>query len=156
SVVLTASEALSSVAGVKLDGSAVTPAVSGAVVTVSTGALVSGPHVLEGSLVDQVGKHGLFRVAFTIPTNSSDEPYVEKNTSPDVSTPLTDTGGDVTVPLPARAYAPQPAGSNGNDWLVLRLDPLASPGSLGLGLQAGGATIEVTATWAAAGTSVSS
>src|SRR5262249_26776557 len=49
SIVLTANEALSSVEHVKLDGSAVTPDVSAKTVTVASGDLATGPHVLDGA-----------------------------------------------------------------------------------------------------------
>jgi hypothetical protein len=156
SIVLTASESLDSVAHTTLDGLTVSPTVSGTSVTVTSGSLAAGAHVLEGLLVDDAGKRAHFRVAFTIPVSGSDEDYVEKNTSPDASTSLTSVGGDATVTIPSGAYTSQPAGSDGNDWLVLRLDSIQPPTSPGLGLTAGGPAVDVTATWAFAGTLLSS
>ena len=156
SIALTASEPIASVANAKLDGSTVTPTVSGTAITVNAGSFASGPHVLEGLLVDGAGKRAHFRVAFTIPTSGSDAPYVEKNTSPTAATTVTAVGGTASVTMPSGAYTPQAAGTDGNDWLVLRVDPILPPTSPGDGLSAAGPAVDVTAAWAVAGTNVTS
>ena len=156
SIALTASEPIASVANAKLDGLTVALTISGTSITVNSGNLPSGPHVLEGLLVDNAGKRAHFRVAFTIPTSGSDAPYVEKNTSPDSSTTLSAVGGSASVTMPSGSYTAQPAGTDGNDWLVLRLDPILPPTSPGLGLSAAGPAIDVTAAWFVAGTGVTS
>src|SRR5262249_36170750 len=94
---------------------------------------------------------------FTIPTPGATTPdYVEKNTSPDAATTLTGVGGTVSVTMPSGAYVAQAAGNDGDDWLVLRVAPLAQPTDLPSGFRAGGPAVDITATWAVAGTTMTS
>ena len=133
SIAVTASEALSSVTGVRLDGGVTgAPAIVGSTATFATGPLADGPHTLAGTLVDVVGKTAPFTTHFTIVSPDpadlpfvetvggrrlADWPYVEINAFPNVSTTLRSPDGDATVTMVPGTY------SSSTDYLVLRVDP---------------------------------
>jgi hypothetical protein len=71
---------------------------------------------------------------------------IEKNTSATSGTSLTSADGFATVTMPAGAWAP-----SGNDWLVLRVKPLAQPTELANGFGPAAEVVDVTAYWALAG-----
>ena len=99
SIIVTATESIASVTGVALDGSGtVAPTISGTTITFPTGSLASGAHALVGTLVDEAGLRGRFRIAFTLPDPSAkDGPPVEKNTSPTAETTLSSVDGSVKM-----------------------------------------------------------
>lgn len=71
SIVVTASEPLSAVRGVTVDGRAVAGQISGTKVTFATGNLGPGPHFLSGTLVDAAGNEGVFEVGFAVQPEAS-------------------------------------------------------------------------------------
>ena len=149
SITVTASETLSAVTGVTLDGAATgAPALSGSTATFATGALADGPHVLAGTLVDLVGKSTPFTTHLTIVSGPppADWPYVEMNAFPGVATTLGSTDGNATVTITA-----PPAGAA--DHLVLRVDP-SPPAVVGGGFSTGSLVYDVTCYWSLAGTEV--
>ena len=115
-----------------------------------TGALASGPHTLAGQLEDLSGKKTPIRVHFTVWSGAvASAPYVEKNMSLASATTVESSDAKVAATMPAGAWF-----DTGNgDWLVLRVEPQVAPSSaLPTGWHAGGAEVDVTATWALAGT----
>src|SRR5581483_3366301 len=128
SIVLTATEKIASVTGVKLDSAGIAaPTISDTTVTFSTGPLAAGLHTLAGNLVDESGSKGHFVVSFTVPGGSaSDPPPTAKNTSPSAATTLAASDGSATVTVPSGAYTAQET-DGFEDWLVLRVDPSAPP-----------------------------
>jgi hypothetical protein len=137
--------------GVTLDGNAtVVPVVNGTNIDYGTGALGVGPHTLAGELQDAAGKKAPFRVHFTVWTASSSlAPPVNKNTTTGAATTVDSADGWASATMPAGNWS-SPSG----DWIVLRITPLAPPAGLTNGFGAGPITVDVTASWALAGTMV--
>jgi hypothetical protein len=150
SIRLVASETATPV-GVTLDGSpTVSPVVSGTQIDYNTGPLGAGPHTLAGELQDSSGKKSPFRVHFTVWTSSGSlAPYVEENTTGSSSTTLDSADGFASATMPSGAWS-----SSGNDWIVLRVTPMAAPSGLTNGFAPGPQALDVTARWALAGTEV--
>ncbi|HEY3185515.1 MAG TPA: PASTA domain-containing protein, partial [Gaiellaceae bacterium] len=149
-IALTATEDLSDVTDVQLDGAplAAPPVVNGPNATFATGALAVGLHTLGGRLVDFGGQSSSFRISVTVWTPGAGEaPPVARSTTPDAPTVLTTPDAMATVTFPAGAY------SGGTDnFLVLRLD-MGTPVSLvPAGLIPGARVIDVRAVWASNGT----
>ncbi len=152
-IVLTASEPVVA-PGALLDGAAApAPVIVGNELTFPTGALADGLHVLSGELEDASGTRTPFRVAVTIEgTPLANRPPVEKSASPTGMTTLEAAGQLATVRMPASAWpSPLPAAQ---DFLVLRVDPDVPSAALAPRLAVGSQVIEVSASWALAGTVV--
>ena len=146
SISVTASEALSAVTGLTLDGGATSaPAVAGATATVATGPLANGPHTLAGTFVDLAGKASTFTTHFTIISGPppADWPYVEMNALPGVTATLdsSESGASVTTD---GAY------SSSSDHLVLRIDP-NPPAVLGGGFATDSLVYDVSYYWSLTG-----
>jgi hypothetical protein len=137
------------VSGVTLDGgAAVVPVINGTTITFNTGALAPGAHTLAGELQDSTGKKAPFRIHFTVWSSSSSlAPAVEQNTAPATSTTVQSADGFAAVTMPAGAWS-----TGSNDWIVLRITPLAPPSGLTNGFGPGPEALDVTAWWALAGT----
>jgi hypothetical protein len=146
SIAVTASEDLSAVTAVTLDGGATaTPAISGATATFATGPLGDGPHTLAGTLVDLAGKTSFFTTHLTIVSGPppADWPYVEMNALPNTTATLTSTDGGATV-----TTNDMPGSST--DHLVLRIDP--NPAAvIGAGFATGDLVYDVTCYWSQTG-----
>ncbi|HEU4839829.1 MAG TPA: Ig-like domain-containing protein, partial [Ilumatobacteraceae bacterium] len=151
SIDVTASEPLSAVTGLTLNGSPVHATIAGASFSIDPGELDTGAYTLAGTLVDATGKTTPFRLHFTVVLDSPAElPFVEANVPNGTATSLTAADGASVVTVPAGAVA------GGGDWLVVRIQPL--PASSVPAAPAGAPTsvVDVTARWALAGTEVHS
>jgi hypothetical protein len=150
SVSITASEALSAVTGVQLDGGVTTtPVVTGSGATFVTGPLADGPHTLSGTLVDLVGKSASFATHFTIVSGASpsDWPYVEMSMSRGADTTLHSSDGQAAVTMRSGTY------SSTSDQLVVRIDP-GLPASLDGTLSTGLPVYDITSSWSLTGAQV--
>jgi hypothetical protein len=136
---------------VTLDGSStVAPVISGTNIVYNAGPIGVGPHTLAGELQDASGKKAPFRVHFTVWSSSgSPAPLVDKNTSSGSSTTLESSDGFSSATMAAGSWS-----TSTNDWIVLRITPMAAPGGLTNGFTAGPNALDVTARWALAGTEV--
>ncbi len=148
SVSVTASEDISAVTDVAVDGTPVAgPTISGRTLSLVPGALAPGDHAVTGKLVDLGGHVRPFRVNFTIWSGpfGDDVPAMAKNTRPDTSTSVTSADGTSTVVMPSGAYAWRSDAQD--DWLVLRLKPVPPSTVSTAGMAAGARILDVTARW---------
>jgi hypothetical protein len=148
---LTASENLSAVNSLKLDGvvAAFTPSITGATVTFNVGSLAPGNHALTGRIVDAGGVSTPFRLNVTIPYGNGDVAETAKNVSLVVSTTLSSADDSATVTVPANIWQqPVPAPQ---DFLVLHVEP--TPPAIGLqgSLQFASTPLNVWMNWELAG-----
>src|SRR5258708_16555018 len=120
---LTASENVSAVSSLKLDGAvpSFTPSISGATVTFNVGSLAPGNHALAGRIVDAGGVSTPFRLNVTIPYGSGSVAETTKNVSSVVSTTLGAADDSATVTIPANNWQQPLPGPQ--DFLVLHVEP---------------------------------
>jgi hypothetical protein len=147
-IALTATEDLSDVTDVQLDGVPLAaPVVNGANATFATGALPVGLHTLGGRLVDFGGQSRSFQINVTVWTVGAGEaPPVARSTTADAPIVLTTPDAMATVTFPAGAYS-----GGADQFLVLRLD-MGTPVSLvPAGLIPGARVIDIRAVWASDG-----
>ena len=148
---VTASEPLSAVAGLTLNGSPVGATITGASFSVEPGELETGAYTLAGTLVDATGKTTPFRLHFTVVLGSpATLPFVEANAPSGAATSLTAVDGASFVTVPAGAV------SGGGDWLVVRIQPLPASSVPAATTGAPASVVDVSARWALAGTEVHS
>ncbi len=148
----TTSEDLSAVDDLELDGHPVlaTPTVSGRDVSLTTGPLGTGAHVVAGTLVDDGGHRAPFRINVTVGTAAANGAVLEiaKNVSTTAWTTLTALDSSATVSVPPASYG-RPASM---DFLVLHVKPAASDAaSVGTGVAPASNIVDVTATWHSTG-----
>ena len=148
---VTASEPLSAVAGLTLNGSPVGATITGASFSVEPDELETGAYMLAGTLVDATGKTTPFRLHFTVVLGSpATLPFVEANAPSGAATSLTAVDGASFVTVPAGAV------SGGGDWLVVRIQPLPASSVPAAPTGAPASVVDVSARWALAGTEVHS
>ena len=148
---VTASEPLSAVAGLTLNGSPVGATITGASFSVEPDELETGAYILAGTLVDATGKRTPFRLHFTVVLGSpAAPPFVEANAPSGAATSLTAVDGASFVTVPAGAV------SGGSDWLVVRIQPLPASSVPAAPTGASASVVDVSARWALAGTEVHS
>jgi adhesin/invasin len=151
SMSLTASENISAVNSLRLDGvvPTFTPSISGATATFNVGSLAPGNHALTGWIVDAGGLSSPFRLNVTIPTGSGDVPETTKNVSSVVSTTLGAADDSAMVTVPANIWQQPLPGPQ--DFLVLHVDP--TPSAIGLqgSLQFASMPLSVWMNWELAG-----
>jgi hypothetical protein len=151
SMSLTASENLSAVNSLRLDG--VVPAfatsISGATATFNVGSLSPGNHALTGRIVDAGGLSTPFRLNLTIPSGTGDVAETTKNVSSVVPTTLGAADDSATVTVPANIWQQPVPGPQ--DFLVLHVDP--TPPAMGIqgSLQFASTPLDVWMTWNLAG-----
>ncbi|HEX4526832.1 MAG TPA: Ig-like domain-containing protein, partial [Gaiellaceae bacterium] len=129
SVSATASEPLSAISSLQLDGGApsFTATISGAGVSFPTGVLADGNHYLTGKLIDLAGNSKPFRINFTVlgGTPAGGVPPTSKNVSSSLPTTLEAADNSAAVTVPANVWnGPAPAAQ---DFLVLKIDPSPPP-----------------------------
>jgi hypothetical protein len=151
SISLVASETLSAVNSVQVDGD---PAPGSAVVSGSDGTITftdlgPGSHYVTGTLVDTASKTRPFRVNVSVLGADGTIPPVMKN-APASNTTLSSTAdSSATVRVPVGAYT-QPAG-HADDWLVLRVVPLPPAFTPMGGFETAGSILDVTMAWNSTG-----
>jgi hypothetical protein len=94
---------------------------------------------LAGELQDASGKRTPFRVHFTVGSGGA----VEKNASSSSPTTVTSSDGFASVTMPTGAWS-----TSTNDWIVLRIAPVAAPSGLTNGFGPGPEALDVSAYWA--------
>jgi hypothetical protein len=154
SVAATASETLSAVTSLELDGAPASFAatINGASVDFPTGALADGNHALTGTLVDLAGNTYPFRINVTVMSGQAGgAPATSKNVSNTAVTTLGTADASATVAVPANVW--QQALPSSDDWLVLKVAPLpvtsVAPTQT---LQTPQSVVDVTMFWNLAGT----
>jgi adhesin/invasin len=153
SIDATASEDLSAVTSLELDGSPATfgATISGANVSFPTAALADGNHALTGELVDLAGNRWPFRINLTVAGGSSTAvAATSKNVSNVVTTTLGTVDSTATVTVPPNVWQ-QPLPSS-DDWLVLQVEPMAGTPVTTSSLQAPASVVDVHMFWNLAGT----
>jgi methionine-rich copper-binding protein CopC len=151
SMSLTASENLSAVNSLKLDGvvPAFTASISGATATFNVGSLAPGNHALTGRIVDAGGVSTPFRLNVTIPYSGGAVAEMTKNVSSIVATTLGAADNSATVTVPANNWQQPLPGPQ--DFLVLHVEP--TPPAIGLqgSLQFASTPLNVWMNWELAG-----